>query len=821
MRRPFYFILAAILAFLSGSVGGRLAWAQPRSPLDLNALNVGADAAPDPKSVVTVSAGFNVESNGRTGQLAITAEIADGWHIYSITQAPGGPVRTQIKLNESPDYKFTGEFKPSPDPARHSDEIWKGLSLEEHAGKVTWTVPIEIADAIEPARLKITGKLHAQSCRKGQCLFPTDFPFTATLDSLLPANRGIETPASKRPSVAGTYEIQDIVFHGYVSPQVVSPGGMLALVITAEPAAGWHIYELSDKLGAGTGSKPTLLVLTETSGMTNRPAVASEKPRYDSKNSHGFHEESVTWTVEMAVPGNAQSPLKISGLLGYQICTEQRCMPPDAIGFSAEVEVGRDRIDGRVPLRFTDGGRYTEVEQLIKNPSRDVATAARGNDHDGGGNALNPDQLKVAAAGGAPSSLGWMILSGLAGGFFLNFMPCVLPVIGLKVLSFVEQSGHSRIRAFLLNLWYSLGMLAVFMALATLPVVARLFFNQQFGWGQQFSYVGFNIALSAIVFSMALSFLGVWEIPIPGFVGGSAASQLAAREGFSGAFSKGAITTVLATPCSGPYLGAVLGFAIIQPAHITYLLFASIGLGMASPYLLIGAFPQLLAWLPKPGAWMDTFKQIMGFALLGSVVYLMNLVGSDYFIPTLALLFGLWGACWWIGRTPLYAERSARLRAWAIGAAVASLVGVVSFQWLGPQQSAGLAWRDFSMQELSELTAEGKTVMLDFTADWCPNCIFLERTVLNTAVTKDFVERNGIVPMVADLTRYPEEEQQFLRRLGASTIPFLAIFPAGKPNEPIILPDVYTRGTLLEKLKQAGPSKDLGRAGELTAMNKP
>lgn len=820
MRKPFGVTLAAILALLvSGWADVSRAFAQGQSRLDSLLGNSGGAA--NPKSVVKASAVFRLASDSRKGELAVTANVAAGWHIYSITQPSGGPERSKIKLDKSPDYKLAGDFQPSSDPATHKDEIYPGLPLEEHAGTVTWTAPIEVAEGVDAGDLQISGKLFAQSCRQGQCLFPTDFPFTATLDPTPLADHRTEPATAKQETAQGIYELKDIVFHGYVSPGVAPPGGKLSLVITAEPAAGWHIYELNSKPDSATGSKPTLLVLTETSGMAYSPAVASEEPRHDAKSSHGFYDQSISWTVELAAPSNPKSPLKIAGVLGFQICTDQKCKAPDAVAFSADVAMANEMVAGRVPLQFADGGRYADVEKLVNNPNRDVAgPAGFGGKNDGGPNRLNPDQFKVAGAGGAPGSLGWMILSGLAGGFFLNFMPCVLPVIGLKVLSFFEQSGHSRGRAFLLNLWYSLGMFVVFMVLATLPVVARFFFNKQFGWGQQFSYVGFNIALSAIVFTMALSFLGVWEIPIPGFVGGSAANQLAAREGFTGAFSKGAITTVLATPCSGPYLGAVLGYAIIQPPLITYLLFASISIGMASPYLFFGAFPQLLSRLPKPGAWMDTFKQVMGFALLGSVVYFMTLVGSEYFIPTLALLFGLWAACWWIGRTPLYAELPARLRAWGLGGATASLIGLAAFQWLGPHGSEGLAWRAFSVQELSDLTAEGKTVMLDFTADWCPNCKFLERTVLNTSATKDFIERNGIVPMVADLTRYPEEEQQLLERLGASTIPFMAIFPAGKPNEPIILPDVYTRGTLFEKLKQAGPSKGSGKAGELTAMNK-
>lgn len=779
-----------------------------------------ASPSGDNDAVVTVNASFSADKKTRAGEVSITAEMADGWHIYSITQAPGGPIRTKIKMAKNTGFKLTGDFEPSEPPKTRVDEkAYKGLTLEEHEGSVTWTAPIELAAEVDPAQLKITGKLFAQSCSGEKCNIPRDFPFTANYDP----KAAVAKPAAAKPAdreEAGVYEAGDITFRGYVTPRMVVPGGKFKLVIAAEPATGWHIYELSAKAPASAvGARPTLLVLTETSGLKNGPAVASEPPVADEISSVRIHEEPVTWTVElMAPPAAKRGPIKIEGLLGYQICTAKSCQNPSALGFAANVTIGAQTVDGQVPLKFDPKRKYNEAQKLVKDPDQIKPGGGDGREAKNGGgktSLFKLDQLKPAGVNGGANSLAKMMFFGFIGGLILNVMPCVLPVIGLKILSFFEQSGHSRRRAFTLNLWYSLGMLTVFMVLATLPVVSRLWFDKHFGWGQQFSYVGFNITLVAIVFTMALSFLGVWEIPIPGFVGGSTANQLAVKEGFTGAFAKGVITTVLATPCSGPCLGTALGFAFTKPPLVVYLMFACIGLGMACPYLLIGAFPHLLRFLPKPGAWMDTFKQVMGFVLLGTVVYLMSLVKTVYFIPTLALLFGLWAACWWIGRTPLYAEFPKKLRAWAEGAAVAALVGVFAFLWIGYGGNR-LPWRPFSLQELSQLTAEGKTVMLDFTADWCPNCKALEHAVLNTAATKEFIETNGIVPMVADLTEYPEEEENLLHQLGFETIPLLAIFPAARPNEPIVVPDVYTRETLFEKLEQAGASGD-SQVASLTA----
>ncbi|HEV3341872.1 MAG TPA: protein-disulfide reductase DsbD domain-containing protein, partial [Pirellulales bacterium] len=610
-------------AFLAGALS--LPCGTALAQLDLLDLKGVSQAPVDAGSLVTVSAAFNVEKDGRKGRLVITAEVADEWHIYSIAQAPGGPIRSEIKLKSSADYKLTGQFQPSPAPKTHVDNIaYDGLTLEEHEGLVTWSAPIELAAGVDPRSLKITGKLFAQTCTGGQCLPPEDHPFTATLD---PGLSPTTTPAQRAEPTAdgGRYEGDGIAFSGHISPSATGPGGTFRLSITAEPEAGWHVYEWSAKPGPAVGSKPTLLVFTDASGLESGSPVASDTPLREPNGSLGHHEKPVTWTVELTVPSEANpGAITVEGVLAYQICknNDGGCKAPAAVAFTADLAIG-PTAEGRVPLKFAANAKYTEVEKRLKNGT---VPAARDTPPKGGkATGLNTDLLKPAGVDAEPTSLAWMMVLGFLGGLILNLMPCVLPVIGLKILSFVEQSGHSRQRAFLLNLWYSAGMLAVFMALATLPVVSRLWFNQQFGWGQQFSYDGFNITLAGLVFVMALSFLGVWEIPIPGFAGGNKAGQLAAKEGFSGAFAKGAVTTVLATPCSGPFLGSALGFAVAQPPLVTYLMFASIGLGMASPYLLIGAYPQLMRFLPKPGGWMDTFKQIMGFVLLATVVYLLTL----------------------------------------------------------------------------------------------------------------------------------------------------------------------------------------------------
>jgi thiol:disulfide interchange protein DsbD len=597
----------------------------------------------------------------------------------------------------------------------------------------------------------------------------------------------------------------------------------------------------------------------------------------------------VTWTAAIEIPSDAQpGDFTLEGLIAYQTCSNQ-CDPPVAAGFSARVNVGSPPVPGKATLSFSSFASYREVAGLAdavaertSSPRSDgePPTAAQGFSLE--------ETARTTAKQYEGYSTGVFVLVILpiafAGGFLLNFMPCVLPVLGLKIMGFVSQAGESRGRIFMLNVWFALGLFFVFMVLAT-PMalwnaadVSQVDDGTGWGWGEQFNYDGFNIPLIAVVFVMALSFFGVWEIPIPGFATGNTATTLAAKEGPFGAFSKGVITTVLATPCTGPGIGFAIMWCAMLPAHLVYVVFAVMAMGMASPYLVIGAFPALIRFLPKPGAWMETFKQTMGFVLLGTVVWLYTFIQWTNMVPTLALLFGFWAACWWIGRVPMTAEFGKKARAWVAAAAFATFIGLFAFSpgieiggfpvpGLGgmmqhrydtavdgavvqrledagegvaivspgsepeavtqpvdtsatnpppkvddgdePENEFELPWERFSLAKLQQLTAENKTVMVDFTANWCLTCKTLEQFVLNTRDVREVVDRNGVVTLLADWSNRDRESDvgKVMKALGSKQVPVLAIFPAGRPNDPIILRSGYTKGGLIKELEAAGPSQ--------------
>jgi len=195
----------------------------------------------------------------------------------------------------------------------------------------------------------------------------------------------------------------------------------------------------------------------------------------------------------------------------------------------------------------------------------------------------------------------------------------------------------------------------------------------------------------------------------------------------------------------------------------------------------------------------------MGFVLLGTVVYLFSTINSDWFIPTLALMMGVWLACWWIGRVPIYEDTGKQVWAWIGGFAAAGVVGFLSFSFLGPVKHL-YEWQTYTPDKIAVLQAEGKTVMVDFTADWCLTCQWNFKRAINTSRVKDVVEKNQVVPMLADWTDESEEIGRRLAELGNKSIPLLAIYPAGKPGEVVVLRDVISEAQLLQALDKAGPS---------------
>jgi thiol:disulfide interchange protein len=228
---------------------------------------------------------------------------------------------------------------------------------------------------------------------------------------------------------------------------------------------------------------------------------------------------------------------------------------------------------------------------------------------------------------------------------------------------------------------------------------------------------------------------------------------------------------------------------------------------MASPYVLVGVFPELLKFLPKPGGWMETFKQVSGFVLLGTVVFILSFIEPAAVVPTILLLLGVGVACWWVSRTPLTAELRSRVIAWASAAAVVLLFVGISFGVMYRIATAPTdkSWQPFSLERLHDVAVnEGKTVLVDFSAEWCLNCKFLEKTVLHTPAVEQAIAKTGVVTMYADYTAYPEELTRTIKALGGNGVPVIAVFPGNAPYEPIVFRGGYRQRDILTALNEAG-----------------
>ncbi len=603
------------------------------------------------------------------------------------------------------------------------------------------------------------------------------------------------------------------------------------LAVTATLEEGWHLYSLEQKPGGPQATKINVAADSplKLAGPFQPDAAPHKRTIKDVPGWNGLvveeHAGTVTWRAPLS-PNPDGKAAEVHGSVSLQLCRDNACTPPETIPFKAVASGGATIASAPASAGSEGGPAHAGVD------GPDAGTSAGGSPlavavpvtstPPAASSAAGVAALPGVASGSVPLSLPAALLMGLVGGLILNLMPCVLPVLGLKLMSFAQQSGRARQEIFQLNLWYCAGLYAVFFLLATASVAANIgLAGSNLAWGEQFTSSRFNIAMAAIVFAFALSFLGVWELPIPGFIGAKAGA-MQTQEGPLAAFLKGVLSTVLATPCSGPFLGPVFGFTLTQPTGVTYAVFASIATGMALPYLLVGVFPALVKFLPKPGAWMETLKEVLGFVMLGTVVFLFTFLDHDWFVPTFALLIGIWAACWWIGRAQEARAGDIGFGRWVQAAGIVGTVGSLAFMFLGPVTSV-IPWEPFSRERLTDLRQKGATVLVDFSADWCMTCKYNLATAIETSKVKTEIERNRVVPLLADWTDGSPEIKLMLESLQSKSIPVLAVFPAARsgdrPPEPIVLRDLITETQVLSAIREAGPSR--AAPAEIRAASKP
>jgi suppressor for copper-sensitivity B len=409
----------------------------------------------------------------------------------------------------------------------------------------------------------------------------------------------------------------------------------------------------------------------------------------------------------------------------------------------------------------------------------------------------------------------WVILAfALLGGLILNLMPCVLPVLSIKLLSLVGHGGGHEREVRVGFLASAAGIIASFLVLGTVAVVLKSA-GLAAGWGIQFQQPVFLAVMVFILVLFAGNLWGLFELRLPGMVTDSAA-RAGGGHGISGHFLTGAFATLLATPCSAPFLGTAVGFALSRGPLEIYAVFVALGLGLAVPYFLVAAFPALATRLPRPGPWMVTLRRILSFALIATAGWLISVlfiqIGLAAAVLVALFMAAIWIAIWQLrqvsGRT--------RTATWIVVAALGVLSAGISgsFARLGqaPEKIAvDAVWQPFDPARIAREVADGRRVFVDVTADWCITCQVNKALVLNRDDVRELLTSDKIVAMKADWTRPDPRISDFLASFGRYGIPFNVVYGPGSPQG-TPLPEILTRSSVMNALARAsGPSRRADR----------
>jgi thiol:disulfide interchange protein DsbD len=423
----------------------------------------------------------------------------------------------------------------------------------------------------------------------------------------------------------------------------------------------------------------------------------------------------------------------------------------------------------------------------------------------------NPGAGDTADEPAAPAVAWWhALLLALAGGIILNVMPCVFPILSLKALALARQSSQERTAARRQGRAYLAGVLTSFAVLGGLLLALRAG-GFAVGWGYQFQTPAFVALLAYLMFATGLALSGLLQI---GSGLANIGSRLAGRSGISGAFFTGVLATVVATPCTAPFMGTALGAALVLPAGLGMAVFLALGLGLALPLWLVSEVPALARLLPRPGAWMDTFKQLLAFPLYATAVWLLwvllQQVDPADALAALSGLVVIAFAVWLQG----VARTASAVTGRRIGGALAllALAGAVA---LALQASPGAAsrsakpetaavpWETFSADRVASLNAERRPVLVNLTAAWCLTCLVNEKTAIETTAVREALATAGVTPLKGDWTRQDPAITAYLQRFGRSGVPLYVLYD--RSGQPTVLPQLLTTGALVDALAQLQP----------------
>jgi thiol:disulfide interchange protein DsbD len=385
--------------------------------------------------------------------------------------------------------------------------------------------------------------------------------------------------------------------------------------------------------------------------------------------------------------------------------------------------------------------------------------------------ALSPNETAANT-----NSLFYYLILAFIGGLILNIMPCVLPIISLKLFGLIKYQNESRQKILRHNFFYTLGILSTFMVLASFVLIAKSI-GTTVGWGFQLQSPNFIAIMIIVLFIFSLNMFGLFEFSTPG---GKELGNIKTADGFSGDFLSGVLATILSTPCSAPFLGTALTFAFTSSAASIFLVFIMIGLGLAFPFILTAIFPSLVAFLPRPGKWMNTIKKLLGLTLFFTIIWLFDvynaLVDGSAHLPKLAtaLLF-IFAGIWIYKKKDKWMGTISFFIALGLFVNLASTTIITSNDeqtaLIRDKKSLGLNWEPWSFDKMKEHHTNGELVFIDFTAKWCFTCKINEKIVLDTDAFKSFVADNNIKLLIGDWTKRDELIGSFLRQNGLVGVP--------------------------------------------------
>lgn len=735
-----------------------------------------------PKARLSLHSSVEAVAPGQPFEVGIRFALEKGWHIYWVNSGESGmaPVVTW----DIPDGFAAGDLR-FPVPKRHVTP--PNITTNVLCGEPMLLVPLTPPGSIPDRSITIQAKVDYLICKTKCIRESAELKLDMDVSPEAEVNEKAAVLFEQARRVLPKATAKHVTLTPEVHASALTPNQAFEFTLTVDVVEGHRIvmHEPSVKDVAGCE-----LFIEPTAGVWFDDAVypKSRVRTVSDLGDVGMYSGRFVISVPAEVDEKPSSDrVRFAGVLAYQLVTaDGTAVAPSAVSFELladETSTGTGSV-ARAALDGTGGGQGNE-------------------------------------SGGFFADLGLLgrLVACFLYGLFINATPCVLPVLSIKVLGFVQQAHESRRRTLVLGLAFGAGVLLFFVILGLLAA----------GGTNILQFPAAVISLGAIVMALALSMLGVYTLGAP-----SAAANLEARirqEGLFASFGKGSLAPVLGFACTGPLLAGAWGWAVQQPSHVAVLAFLFAGLGMASPYVVLGANPNWLSFLPKPGPWMVTFERIMGFLLLAMVIWLIHplvkQIGPAGLEWTLIFYVAIAFGCWLLGKVDYGAPAPARWRYRGGAIALIAVAGLFIYGWAHPlgqaearqhelrlrshaghvDGSKDIPWRPWSEEAVRETVVSGKTVFVDFTADYCPKCRSNKALAVNTPEVRAKMKALGIVPFQADFTSRDPAIAEGLRKHSRASLPLNLIYPAAKPDEPIILRTKLTTGYLLEKLDEAGPSQ--------------